>query len=133
MSDPSSSPEPRVEDVLQKVRAGVRQRRAEAATLGVGAEEARNGLLELKQREYVQEPVPLSHRASLGRLIVLTRKAFFKIFLKWFARPVIEQQNAYNQTASRLIEDLIESRERMAKEIRQLSARLEKLEGGREE
>lgn len=135
MSDPSppspASEDLRVEEVLQKVRSGVRQRRAEAATLGSGGEEARGGLLELKQREYVKEPVPMSHRASLGRLIVLARKGFFKIFLKWFLRPVIEQQNAYNQAASRLIEDLVESRERMSREIRQLSARVEKLEGER--
>jgi hypothetical protein len=130
MSDPSSPPDPRVEEVLQKVRSGVRQRQAEAATLGSAAEAARSRLLELKQRELVQEPVPLSHRPSLGRWIVLSRKSFFKIFLKWFARPVLEQQNAYNQTASRLIEELVESHERLEREVRQLSARLERLEGG---
>lgn len=135
MSDPSPpSPAPedlRVDEVLQKVRSGVRQRRAEAATLTAGAEEARSGLLELKQREYVREPLPLSHRPSLGKLIVFSRKGFFKVFLKWFVRPVIEQQNAYNQTAARLIEDLVESQERMAREVRQLSARVEALEAER--
>jgi hypothetical protein len=128
MSEPETPDDPRVAEVLQKVRSGVRQRRAEAATLAAGAEETRSGLLELKQREYVREPVPMSHRASLGKLIVLSRKAFFKLFLKWFARPVIEQQNAYNQAASRLIEDLVESQDRTARELRQVSARLEALE-----
>lgn len=132
MSDPTvpavPEDEARVAEVLQKVRSGVRQRRAEAATLAAGAEETRSGLLELKQREYVQEPVPFSHRASLGRFIVLARKAFYKLFLKWFSRPVIEQQNAYNQAASRLIEDLVESQERTARELRQVAARLEALE-----
>jgi len=129
MSDPPSPPDDlRVAEVLQQVRSGVRQRQAEAATLAAGAEEVRGGLLELKQREYVREPVAFSHRATLGRLIVLSRKAFFKLFLKWFVRPVIEQQNAFNQTAARLIEDLAESQERTARELRQVSARLEALE-----
>jgi len=114
----------RVAEILQQVRSGVRQRRAETATLA-GSEKTRGGLLELKTREYVREPVPLSHRPRLGRLIVLARKAFFKLFLKWFLRPVIEQQNAYNQAASRLIEELVEAQERTARELRQVSARLE--------
>jgi hypothetical protein len=127
---PSSLPPdgPRVAEVLQKVRSGVRQRRAEAATLAAGAEETRSGLLALRTKEYVREPVPFSHRPRLGRLIVLSRKAVFHLFLKWFVRPVIEQQNGFNQAASRMIEDLVESQERMGRELRELSIRLEALE-----
>jgi hypothetical protein len=76
----------------------------------------------------VQEPVAFSHRARWGKLIVFIRKAFYKVFLKWFMRPVIEQQNGFNQAAARLIEDLIEERDRDARELRQLAARLEALE-----
>jgi hypothetical protein len=131
MPDPTPSPPPedlRVAEVLQKVRSGVRQRRAESTTLAAGGEETRNGLLALKQREYVQEPVAFSHRPGLGKLIVLARKAFYKLFLKWFTRPVLEQQNGFNQAAARLIEDLVESQERTAREARQLAARVEALE-----
>jgi hypothetical protein len=130
MPDPSppSPDDLRVAEVLQQVRSGVRQRRAEAATLAGGGEEVRTGLLDLKQREYVREPAPFSHRQSLGKLIVLSRKAFFKLFLKWFARPVLEQQNAFNQTAARLIEDLAESQQRTERELRQVSARLKALQ-----
>jgi hypothetical protein len=136
MSEPTPSPPPddlRVAEVLQKVRSGVRQRRAESTTLAGGGEETRSGLLALKQREYVQEPVAFSHRPGLGRLIVLTRKAFYKLFLKWHTRPVLEQQNGFNQTAARLIEDLVEAQERAAREIRQLAARVEALERRLEE
>jgi hypothetical protein len=136
MPDPStpSAPEDlRVAEVLQKVRSGVRQRRAESTTLAGGGEETRNGLLALKAREYVQEPVAFSHRPGLGRLIVFARKAFHKLFLKWFTRPVLEQQNGYNQAASRLIEDLVEAQEKTARELRQLSVRIEALERRLEE
>jgi hypothetical protein len=131
MPDPISTPPPddlRVAEVLQKVRSGVRQRRAESTTLAGGGEEARNGLLALKAREYVQEPVAFSHRPGLGRFIVLARKAFYKLLLKWFTRPVLEQQNGYNQAAARLIEDLMEARERTTRELRQLGGRIEALE-----
>ena len=136
MSVPTPAPPPddlRVAEVLQKVRSGVRQRRAESTTLAAGGEETRSGLLALKTREYVQEPVAFSHRPGLGRLIVLARKAFYKLFLKWFMRPVLEQQNGYNQAAARLIEDLVESRERTARELRQLAGRVEALERRLEE
>jgi len=133
-SIPSVPPEDlRVAEVLQKIRSGVRQRRAESTTLAGGGEERRNGLLALKAREYVQEPVAFSHRPGLGRLIVFARKAFHKLFLKWFTRPVLEQQNGYNQTASRLIEDLVEAQEKTARELRQLGVRVEALERRLEE
>jgi hypothetical protein len=132
MPDPTPPPAPpddlRVAEVLQKVRSGVRQRIAESATLGAGGEGTLNGLLALKQREYVQEPVAFSHRPGLGKLIVLARKAVYKLFLKWLLRPILEQQNGFNQAAARLIEDLVESQERTAREVRQLGARVEALE-----
>jgi hypothetical protein len=133
-STPSVPPEDlRVAEVLQKVRSGVRQRRAESTTLAGGGEETRNGLLALKAREYVQEPVALSHRPGLGRLIVFARKAFHQLFLQWFTRPVLEQQNGYNQAAARLIEDLVEAQEKTARELRQLGGRVEALERRLEE
>ena len=131
MSDSALPPDPdapRVAEVLQKVRSGVRQRRAETTTLATGAEETQNGLLALKAREYVQEPVALSHRPRLGRFFVFFRKAFFHLFLKWFIRPVLEQQNGFNAAAARLIQDLAESQERTARELRETQARLTALE-----
>ena len=119
--------EPRVDQVLEQLRAGVRQRRAEAATLPEG-EATKSSLLALKAHEYVREPVPFSHRARFGRLIVLVRKAFFHLFLKWLTRPLLEQQNAFNQAAGRLLEDLVESREQALREARRLEARVDELE-----
>lgn len=121
--------DPHVEAVLQQIRSGVRQRTAEAATAGApGSEAARQGLLALRQREFVAEPVPFSHRASLGRLVVLARKAVYHLFLKWLVRPVLEQQNGFNQAASRLLQELIEAEERNDRERRELLARVAELE-----
>lgn len=131
--------DPAVETVLQQIRSGVRQRAAEAATVGSlgspgslgssGSETARQSLLALRQREFVAEPVPFSHRARGGRVIVFVRKAFFHLFLKWLVRPVLEQQNGFNQAASRLLQDLLEAVERGERERRELGRRIAELEG----
>jgi hypothetical protein len=129
--------DPRVAEVLQQLRSGVRQRQAEAATVGglPGSLEApggpagfAQGLLAVKAAEYVEEPVPFSHRARLGKLVVGSRKAFFHLLLKWFLRPVLAQQNAFNQAAGRMLQDLAEAQERTAREVRLLAALVAELE-----
>ena len=129
--------DPRVAEVLQQLRSGVRQRQAEAATVGglPGSLEApggpagfAQGLLAVKAAEYVQEPVPFSHRPRLGRLVVGSRKAFFHLLLKWFIRPVLAQQNAFNQAAGRMLQDLAEAQERTAREARMVAAQVAELE-----
>ena len=118
---------PRVDEVLQRLRAGVRQRQAEIATVS-GPDQARHKLAELTAREYVQEPIAVSPRPVLGRWIVLARKVIYHVVLKWFTRPVMEQQNSYNQTVSRLIQDLMQSNDALAQRVRELEARLLELE-----
>src|SRR5947209_964561 len=68
-SAPAALPDPRVAEILQQVRSGVRQRAAEAETAGAaGSDAARQGLLALRQREFVAEPVPFS-RGGAERLV----------------------------------------------------------------
>jgi len=143
MSPVAAGIDPRVAEVLQQLRSGVRQRQAEAATMGAvadplatanggtapgGAAGFAHALLAVRSSEYVREPVPFSHRPRLGKLIVASRKAFYHLFLKWFARPVLAQQNVFNQAAGRLLQELAEAEERTAREARQLAARLDELE-----
>jgi hypothetical protein len=131
-SETGTALDPRVEEVMQQLRSGVRQRQAEAATMGgmpgghAGA--FAQALLAIRGTEYVEEPVPFSHRPRYGKLIVRTRKAFFSFFLKWFVRPVMAQQNAFNQAAGRMLQELAEAEERTAREVRLLAARLAELE-----
>jgi hypothetical protein len=128
-AETAALPDPHVAEILQEVRSGVRQRAAEAETAGTAESDAvRQGLLALRQREFVAEPVPFSHRASLGRAIVFVRKAVYHLFLKWHARPVLEQQNGFNQAASRLIQELVEAAERSERERRELAGRVAELE-----
>jgi len=117
-----------VEDILARLRAGVRQRRAELATVSAATDEARFKLAELTAKEFIQEPIAVSPRPVVGRLLVFARKAMFHLFFKWYMRPVVEQQNAFNQTASRLIQDLVQAEERLLRQLRDMDARLAALE-----
>ena len=123
----SESESPRVDEVLQRLRAGVRQRQAEIATVS-GSDQARHKLAELTAREYVQEPIAVSPRPVLGRWIVLARKVIYHVILKWFTRPVMEQQNTFNSTVSRLVQDQVQSHEALVQRVRELEARLAELE-----
>jgi hypothetical protein len=129
---PISPEEARVDEVLQRLRAGVRQRQAEIATVS-GSDQARHKLAELTAREYVQEPIAVSPRPVFGRWIVLGRKVIYHVVLKWFTRPVMEQQNTFNSTVSRLVQDQVQSHEALAQRVRELEARLKALERERDE
>jgi hypothetical protein len=130
---PDSPPDPgaaRVEAVLERVRAGVRQRQAELATLS-GGEEVKLRLLELKTLEYVEEPFAVSPRPVVGPLLVFARKAVFHLFVKWWVRPVLQRQNRFNQVASQLLHELVAHQGRLAEGLDRLARRVEELEAER--
>lgn len=118
----------RLAAVLDGVRAGVLQRRAELATLGEAAEGARLALAELRTREVLAEPAAASPRPLVGRLLAFARKAFFHLFGKWYARPLVAQQNEHNRAVSHLLEGLVAAQERLTVEVARLGRRVERLE-----
>lgn len=133
--DPSRSRDPVAEAELARLaatmvglRAAVRQRQGEAATVRGGADELHGLLLELQRHEFVQEPFPVSPRPLYGRLLVFVRKAFYHLFMKWHARAVLSQQNSFNQSASRLVSELALRQKRAAEESARLEQRLRRLE-----
>jgi hypothetical protein len=126
-----SSPEPAATDrdrlaaTLAGLRAAVRQRQGESATVRAGADELHGLLLDLQRHEFVEEPVPVSPRPVYGRLLVFLRKVAYHLFHKWHARGVLAQQNAFNQSASRLIVELAERQRRAEEEIARLRRELD--------
>jgi hypothetical protein len=113
-----------VAEALRAVESGVRQREAQIATLRGDRDAIRSQLLELKTAELLQEAVPVSPRPVIGPLLVFLRRAVYHLFLKWQLRPLIQQQNRFNQAASRLLEDCVETERRLADKIERLHARL---------
>jgi hypothetical protein len=120
-----ASPE-RVAAAIERVRAGVLQRRAETATLDGGA--ATGTLLELAASEYLREPQPVSPRPLVGGLLVFLRKAMYHVIFKWWGRPLVEQQNRFNRAAAELLREQTEAAERRERRLRDLESRLQALE-----
>ncbi len=128
-ADPAAGPElARLAATIGGLRAAVRQRQGEAATIRTGADELHGLLLELQRHEFVQEPIPVSPRPVYGRLLVFVRKAFYHLFVKWHARAVLQQQNSFNQSASRLLSELAQRQKRATEESAHLEQRLRRLE-----
>jgi len=117
----------RVAAALRVIESGVRQREAQIATLRGDREAARSQLLELKGAELLQESVPVSPRRLIGPLLVFFRRAFYHLFFKWQLRPLMQQQNRFNQAAARLLEDGLETEQRLADEIVRLQTQLDRL------
>jgi hypothetical protein len=117
---------------LAALEAGVRLRRGELAALGTGGEGLAARLSELRQREFVQEPRPVSPRPGIGRLLVLARKLFYHLGFKWHARAVLQQQNEFNQAAAALIVELADREREARRQIERLRARLDELAPGPE-
>jgi len=134
MSKPEDGPDAEREAAaaaLASLRAAVRQRTAErAATIGEG-DDLGLQVGELRQREFVQEPMPVSPRPGIGRLIVFLRKAVYHLFGKWHVRATLRQQNEFNQTAAALLEAVVERERETRREIARLAARVAELEAGR--
>jgi len=130
--DPVASDEAereRAAAALAGLRAAVRQRQAELASArGAGGDELAVALVELADREFVQEPAPVSPRPVYGRLLVLARKLAWHLGLKWHARAVWAQQNGFNQTVARLLRELVERERDARRRAAALEARLAELE-----
>jgi hypothetical protein len=139
MSEETPAPSPetaadaeraRVAAALAGLRAAVRQRQGELASArGGGGDELALQLAELRRREFVEEPRPISPRPLVGRWIVAFRKLVWHLGLKWHARAVWAQQNGFNQAASRTLQDLAEREREARRRVERLEARVAELEG----
>jgi hypothetical protein len=135
LPEPDPAPDPaggaereRLAATIGGLRAAVRQRQGEAATIRTGADELHGLLLELQRHEFVQEPQPVSPRPVYGRILVFVRKAFYHLFVKWHARAVLQQQNSFNQSASRLLCELAQRQKQAAEESARLEQQIRRLE-----
>ncbi len=118
----------RVAESLDRVRASVRQRQAELATVAGHSDEMRLRLAELQAGEFIQEPVPVSPRPLFGPLVVWSRKVFYHLFMKWFTRPTLLQVNQFNGSVGAVVRDLVEANRNLGEENRKLQARVRALE-----
>ena len=110
--------------LVERLRAGVRQRRAEQAAQGDLGPAAR--LAELYRHQTLSERPPRSHRRVLGPFIV-GLKSFVARLLSWQIRPLVQQQSQYNAAATRAILGLAEECEELRRENSALRAEVDTL------
>jgi hypothetical protein len=106
----AESRETRVAEVLQQIRAGVRQRQAELAAQRSWAEQARlepleQRLSELRTRAHIRERPFSSQLPVVGRLVAFFRETWNNVAAKWYVRPMLHQQNIFNQMVVQIIQD----------------------------
>lgn len=97
----------RVSEMLQQIRAGVRQRQAErAANLSARQVNERQSdqwspiadrFADLQARAVVVEKPFISHMPVLGPLIAFVRRTWNSVATRWFVLPMVQQQNEFNQ------------------------------------
>lgn len=108
-NDPPSRQVPdggRVAEVLAQVRAGVRQRHAVVATGTETARSLRATLEDALSKPTLVPPAPQSHRGWLGRPIVAAKRFVYRVFMRWYVAPLIEQQNAFNCSVAAVLREL---------------------------
>ncbi|MDX1632993.1 MAG: hypothetical protein R3234_14070 [Thermoanaerobaculia bacterium] len=123
--EPDTPEPPSTGEILRRLQAGVRQRTAELTTVTPSGEDDRLRLAELQRVQFVEEPLCVSPRPVLGRLLVFLRKVVHRLFVRWYSHPLLQQQNRFNSVASSLIQELLE-------ENRELRRRIDRLEGSRD-
>ena len=96
----------RVAEVLAQVRAGVRQRHAVAATGTETAPSLRAMFEGAVATPRLVPPTPVSHRRWLGRPIVAAKRFVYRFFMRWYLAPLVEQQNAFNQSVAVALREL---------------------------
>lgn len=89
-------------------------------------------LSELHARASIQERPFTSDTPVVGRLLVRLRKAWNSVATKWYVRPMLHQQNLFNQAVIQAYQELLEAHVEHNRELqeknRQLEALLEQVE-----
>jgi hypothetical protein len=63
---------------------------------------------ELHARAHIQEQPFTSDKPFIGRLIVRARETWNSVATRWYVRPMVHQQNLFNQTVIQILHELIE-------------------------
>jgi hypothetical protein len=90
--------------------------------------ELRNHVDELESKMLLKEP-PVGSRAPLiGPCLQGFRALWHRLFLRWYAVPLVVQQNQHNMTVTQTLRDLVTTTESLAGLVRELEIRVARLE-----
>ena len=126
MPDPEAMAEPdgaAVAAVLERLRAGVRQRQAELACLDTGPA----ALAAARRDAVIEEP---SFRVEgIGAVRAFVERASYVLFARRQHRALLRQQNRFNRSAVLALEELHDRQQSLALELGRLTSRLEAAAG----
>ncbi|MCX7790772.1 MAG: hypothetical protein N2378_09050 [Chloroflexaceae bacterium] len=111
---PSTDPPPDVAAILEALRAEVRAQWAQRGAAEAGSalsaieRELRHAAEQLEITRVVSAHWPLEGRTLYERAWILVHKVVRR-GLRWYINPIVEQQNAFNDSAARALRLLIES------------------------
>lgn len=109
-----------VERTAQRLSEAIRQRTAELAAEQVTA--ARGALPDLEMTRVLEEPPSVSARPVIGPLVTLWKRVVKRLVLAWYVRPLLGQQNDFNQAAATRVAELVAEVERLERRLRRLES-----------
>ena len=111
------------DDVIRELQEGIRRRRAWlAAETGDAGSEL---LPDLERSRHLDEPPATSAYPLIGPFIGFVRKLSRRILLAWYVRPILRQQNRFNDAASARIRELVGELRELRRELDELKQKPE--------
>jgi hypothetical protein len=92
------------------------------------SERLRQRLDDLHARAHIQERPFTSDKPIVGRLIVFIRETWNSIAARWYVRPMLHQQNLFNQTVTQMAQELLETVRVLQQTQADLASQLEELD-----
>jgi hypothetical protein len=125
-ADATGAREEGVAEVLERLRAGVRQRQAELACLDEQRGDRPAVLAAVARDAAIEEP---NFRVEgVSALRAFLERAAYVLFARRQHRTLLRQQNRFNRSAALALDDLHARQETLAGEVRQLAQRVADLE-----
>ncbi len=74
-------------------------------------------LLDLRSKAHIQERPFVSYTPVVGRFIAWFREQWNSVAAKWYVRPMIQQQNAFNHVLVQMLQELVDIQADLNREI----------------
>jgi hypothetical protein len=126
-----------VAQILDQIRAGIRQRQAELAVVRKSRkakskfeerqqrqEQLNRQLSELQAKALVQERPFVSSVPIFGQLLSFIRRMWNNMAARWYVLRIIQQQNAFNQAAVQMMSGLALTQIRLETRMNEMNDRM---------
>ena len=127
-SDATTARDEAVAEVLDRLRAGVRQRQAELACLDLDRADLPASLAAVKRDAILEEPSFRIEGATALRSFV--ERVIYVLFARRQHRALLRQQNRFNRSVELALLDLHARQEALRVELRRAQERVAELERG---